>query len=154
MEVITLAYRTQGLIVAAGNPKSIKSIADLSRSGVRFVNRNAGSGTRLWLDAELRKRDIPSDAIHGYETVVKTHSEAAILIETGKADVSLGLRAAAHQHGLDFVPLFEERYDLVLPREQEKVLMPVLDYLQTLDFRKSLDALTGYNPAHSGEQIL
>jgi len=153
MDVVTLAYRTQGLIVAAGNPQSIKGIADLPRPGMRFVNRNAGSGTRLWLDAELRKRGIPSDAIHGYETVVKTHSEAAILIEAGQADVSLGLQAAAHQHGLDFMPLFEERYDLVLPREQEKVLTPLLDYLQTLDFRKSLDSLTGYNPAHSGEQI-
>lgn len=154
MEVITLANRTQGLIVAAGNPQSIKGIADLPRSGVRFVNRNAGSGTRLWLDAELIKRGIPSDAIRGYETVVQTHSEAALLIEAGKADVSLGLQAAAHQHGLDFIPLFEERYDLVLPREQEKILTPVLDYLQTLDFRKSLDSLTGYNPIHSGEQIL
>jgi putative molybdopterin biosynthesis protein len=154
MEVITLAYRTQGLIVAAGNPQSIKSIADLSRQGVRFVNRNTGSGTRLWLDAELLKRGIPSAAIRGYGTAVKTHSEAASLIEAGQADVSLGLQAAAHQHGLDFIPLFEERYDLILPRENEKPLPPLLDYLQTLNFRTALSSLTGYNPTHSGEQIL
>ena len=154
MEVITLAYRTQGLIVAAGNPKSIKSIADLPRSGVRFVNRNAGSGTRLWLDAELHKQGVSSDAIRGYGTVVKTHSEAAMLISNGQSDVSLGLQAAAHQHRLDFIPLFEERYDLILPRENEKRFAPLFDYLQTLDFRTALHSLTGYNPAHSGEQIL
>jgi putative molybdopterin biosynthesis protein len=154
MDVITLAYRTQGLILAEGNPKGIKSIADLPRPGVRFVNRNAGSGTRLWLDAELRRRGISSDVIDGYGTTVKTHSEAAALIASGQADVSLGLQAAARQHELDFIPLFEERYDLVLPREQEQALHPLLDYLQTLDFRKSLSVLTGYNPTHTGEQIL
>lgn len=154
VEIITLAYRTQGLMLSAGNPKDIKKIADLVRSNIRFVNRNAGSGTRLWLDAEIRKQKIPAEKINGYEKVVKTHSDAASLIETGKADVSLGLQAAAHQHGLDFIPLFEERYDLVLPREQEKQLNPLLDYIQTENFRNALNALTGYGTAHTGEQII
>jgi putative molybdopterin biosynthesis protein len=153
VEIVTLAYRTQGLMLSGGNPKGIRNIADLVQPTVRFVNRNAGSGTRLWFDTELRKLDIPTEKINGYEKVVKTHSEAASLIESGKADAALGLQAAAHQHNLDFIPLFEERYDLVLPRENEKTLMPVLDYLQTTDFRNSLASLTGYNPAHSGEQI-
>jgi putative molybdopterin biosynthesis protein len=153
MEIITLANRTQGLIVAAGNPNGIKHIADIARTNIRFVNRNAGSGTRLWLDKELKRLDIPSAKINGYDHVVRTHSEAAALISEGEADVSLGLQAAAHQRGLDFIPLFEERYDLVLPREQEETLNPILDYLQTADFRNSLNILTGYNPRHSGEQI-
>ena len=153
MEIVTLAYRTQGLILTQGNPKGIKKIVDLARDNVRFVNRNAGSGTRLWLDAELRKQKIPTEKIIGYEHSVKTHSEAASLIETGKADVSLGLQAAAHQHGLDFIPLFEERYDLILPREQEETLNPLLDYIQTADFRQLLNSLSGYSTAHSGEQI-
>ncbi len=153
VEIITLAYRTQGLILAEGNPKGIKKISDLAQANVRFVNRNAGSGTRLWLDAELHKQKIPAEKILGYENSVKTHSEAALLIEEGKADVSLGLQAAAHQHGLDFIPLFEERYDLILPREQEQTLNPLLDYIQTVDFRNSLNVLTGYSAAHSGEQI-
>ncbi len=76
------------------------------------------SGTRLWLDAELHKLKIPAENVNGYEKVVKTHTEAADLISTNKADVALGLQAAAYQHGLDFIPLFEERYDLVLPREE------------------------------------
>jgi putative molybdopterin biosynthesis protein len=153
VEVVTLAYRTQGLMLASGNPKEIKQIAEVARPDVRFINRNAGSGTRLWLDTELRKLKIPTDNINGYDKVVKTHSEAAALIASGKADAALGLQAAAHLHGLDFIPLFEERYDLVLPRENEKILTPLLDYLQTSAFRTELNALTGYNSLHSGEQI-
>jgi putative molybdopterin biosynthesis protein len=153
VEIVTLAYRTQGLMLSSGNPKNIKKIADIARPNVRFVNRNAGSGTRLWLDSELRKLNIPSAKVNGYDKEVKTHSEAAQLIETGKADVSLGLQAAAHQHRLDFIPLFEERYDLILPRENHEALMPLLEYIQTTDFRSSLKSLTGYDTAHSGEQI-
>jgi putative molybdopterin biosynthesis protein len=69
-------------------------------------------------------------------------------------DTALGLQAAAHRHGLDFISLFEERYDLVLPRENEKMLMPLLDYLQTAAFRTELNTLTGYNTTHSGEKIM
>jgi putative molybdopterin biosynthesis protein len=153
VEIITLAYRTQGLMLASGNPKGIKKIADIARPNVRFANRNAGSGTRLWLDAELRRLKLPVEKINGYENQVKTHSEAANLISQNKADVSLGLQAAAHQNGLDFVPLFEERYDLVLPREQEQNLNPLLEYIQTADFRTMLASLTGYNTRHSGEWV-
>ena len=153
VEIVTLAYRTQGLMFTGGNPKGIKKVADIAKPNIRFVNRNAGSGTRLWLDSELRKLNVPADTVNGYDKVVKTHTEAAALIVAGKADVSLGLQAAAHQHGLDFIPLFEERYDLVLPRENEKTLMPLLDYLQTSAFRTELSALTGYSSTHSGEQI-
>lgn len=153
VEIITLAYRTQGLMLANGNPKGIKKVADIARPNVRFLNRNPGSGTRLWFDNELNRLKIPTGQIDGYDIDVKTHSEAATLIEAGKADVSVGLQAAAHQRGLDFIRLFEERYDLVLPRENEKTLMPLLDYLQTSTFRTELNALTGYNTSHSGEQI-
>jgi putative molybdopterin biosynthesis protein len=154
MELVTLANRTQGLMLAPGNPKSIRSIADLSRRGVRFVNRNRGSGTRLWLDTELSKQGVEPERIHGYAHEVRTHSETAALIEAGYADCALGLQAAAARHGLDFIPLFEERYDLVLMRENERPLAPILDYLQTATFRRELNTLAGYNPAHSGEQTI
>jgi len=153
MEVITLAYRTQGLILTGGNPKGIKKVADIANSKVRFVNRNRGSGTRLWVDLELKKLGIPAEKVNGYETVVKTHNEAASLIETGKADAAIGLQAAAHKHNLDFIPLFEERYDFVLPSEQKKNLNPLLEYIQTADFRNILNSLTGYNTKHSGELV-
>jgi len=131
VEIITLAYRTQGLMLANGNPGAIRKISDIAQPNVRFVNRNAGSGTRLWFDAELRKLKIPAKKINGYDRVVITHNEAASAVQSGRADAALGLQAAAHQRALDFIPLFEERYDLVLPRENEKALAPVLDYLQT-----------------------
>jgi molybdate-binding protein len=153
VEIVTLAYRTQGLMFVGGNPKGIRRIADIAKPNIRFVNRNAGSGTRLWFDSELHKLNIPPDKVNGYGKVVKTHSEAAMFIANNKADTALGLQAAAHQHGLDFIPLFEERYDFVLPRENEKTLAPIIDYLQTATFRTELNTLTGYNSAHSGEQI-
>lgn len=153
VEVITLAYRMQGLMLAGGNPKGIKRVADIAKPNVRFVNRNRGSGTRLWLDAELRRQRIPVEKISGYENQVKTHSEAANSIFQNKADVSLGLQAAAHQKGLGFIPLFEERYDLVLPRERERNLNPLFDYIQTADFRALLSSLTGYDSRHSGEVV-
>ncbi len=153
VEIITLAHRTQGLILAGGNPKGVRSVADLTNAKIRFVNRNRGSGTRLWVDIQLKKLGISADEVRGYETVVKTHNEAAALIGTGKADAAIGLQAAAHKHGLDFIPLFEERYDFVLPKQQEKNLNPLLEYIQTADFRNTLNSLTGYNTAHSGEQV-
>lgn len=153
VEIITLAYRTQGLILAAGNPKGIKKIADIAREDVRFVNRNAGSGTRIWLDAELRRQKLPVEKINGYGDQVKTHSEAARIIHENKADVSLGLQAAARRHGLEFIPLFEERYDLVLPQAEERELNPLLEYIQTSNFRQALAELTGYSTLHSGEQV-
>jgi putative molybdopterin biosynthesis protein len=153
MEIITLAHRTQGLILAEGNPKSIKKIADLGRGNIRFVNRNPGSGTRLWLDKNIKQSGIAAENIKGYEINVKTHGEAAALIAHGRADATIGLQAAAALHGLHFIPLFEERYDLVLPRDQKEKLQPLLDYIQTAGFRKALAALTGYNTKHSGEEI-
>lgn len=153
VEVITLANRTQGLMFQVGNPKGIRRIEDLANTNIRFVKRNAGSGTRLWLDNELKKIGIPPDVISGYGVVVKTHSESAELIAARKADAALGLQAAAVQHGLGFLPLFEERYDLILPREHERILAPLLNYLQTVEFHRATEALTGYSAIHSGEKI-
>ena len=154
MELITLAHRIQGLMVRSGNPKSIKKIKDVAHKDVRFANRNPGSGTRLWFDAELKRLKMDAGKIRGYDQIAKTHTESASIIEAGQADVALGLQAAARQHHLDFIPLFEERYDLVLPRENEEFVTPLLDYLQTAAFRKELNSLTGYNTTHSGEQII
>ena len=153
MDLVTLAYRTQGLILAPGNPKGVGSVADLPRAGLRFINRNPGSGTRLWLDNELERLGIPSETINGYEHAVNTHTQCARAIASGKADAALGLQASARQYNLDFIPLFEERYDLVLPREQEDTLAPLLEHIQTAAFRREVSALTGYNTSHSGEQV-
>jgi len=153
VKMVTLAYRTQGLLLAQGNPKRIRSIKDLTRKSVRFINRNPGSGTRLWFDREIQRIGLSPKSIRGYDDSVRTHSESALAVQQGKVDVTLGIQAAAHQHDLDFIPLFEERYDLVIPEEQVKLVHPLLDTLQTASFRKTLSYLTGYNTAHSGEQI-
>jgi putative molybdopterin biosynthesis protein len=148
MQVVTLAHREQGLMTAACNPKVIRSLADLARADVIFINRNPGSGTRLWLDRQLQ-----AQGIHGYENAVSTHTECARLVQAGKSDVALGLRAAARQFGLDFLSLFHERYDIVFPQEQSTTLAPLLDTLQTSAFRQSVAALSGYEVTHTGEQI-
>lgn len=153
MNLVTLAYRMQGLMLAPGNPMGVRTAADLAREGLRFINRNPGSGTRLWLDGELERLGISPESIDGYEHVVNTHTECARAIASGQADAALGLQASARQYGLDFIPLFEERYDLVLPREQENSLAPLLEHIQTAAFRRDLSTMTGYNTSHSGEQI-
>ncbi|MBN1304890.1 MAG: helix-turn-helix domain-containing protein [Anaerolineales bacterium] len=153
VELVTLAHRTQGLIVPEGNPKGLREIKDLAREEVTFINRNPGSGTRVWLDRELAYLGLGPNQITGYDRVVNTHSGAAYLVWAGKADVALGIQAAAAQHQLGFVPLFDERYDLIFLRAQLEPVLPLLDYLQTKQFRTCLQSLTGYNTAHSGERI-
>jgi molybdate-binding protein len=153
MHVVTLAHREQGLLTAPSNPKAIHSLADLTREDVIFINRNLGSGTRLWLDNHLRTESISIESIRGYDNSVSTHTACANLVQSGKADVALGLRASAYQFGLDFTPLFQERYDLVFMQEQLHSLTPILDTIQTSTFRQGVNALTGYDTTHTGEQI-
>jgi putative molybdopterin biosynthesis protein len=153
VSLTTLAHRTQGLIVAPGNPKWIRDLTDLSREDVTFINRNPGSGTRLWLEMDLSRLRLPVTLIRGYGNFVNTHSATAKIVQAGEADVAIGIQAAAREAQLGFVPLFEERYDLVIPAEQAQLVRPLLDYLQTASFRKELTMLTGYNTAHSGEQV-
>jgi putative molybdopterin biosynthesis protein len=138
MRVITLAYREQGMITAPGNPKSIHSISDLANPGIIFANRNPGSGTRLWLDQQLGSLHIPGNRICGYPTTYGTHTECARLIS----------------EGLSFIPLFHERYDLVFPEEMKMPLAPLFETLQTGVFRQKMEALSGYETSHTGEQIL
>jgi putative molybdopterin biosynthesis protein len=153
MEIITLAYREQGLMTAPGNPKSIHGLADLAREAVTFSNRNAGSGTRLWLDRQLNEIGIPAQSIRGYENTVSTHLQSAQAVFSGQVDAALGLRAAAHQYDLEFIPLFHERYDLIFSEEQAKLLSPILNTLQSSVFHRSVEGLTGYETQHTGEQI-
>jgi putative molybdopterin biosynthesis protein len=153
MRIITLAHREQGLMTAPGNPKGIRSLADLARADVSFINRNPGSGTRLWLDQQLQTLGIPAKAIRGYQATVSTHTKSAWAVFSGAADAAVGLRAAAHPLGLDFIPLFHERYDLIFAQEQAELLDPLLEALQSSAIRRGIEGLTGYETLHSGEQI-
>ncbi len=153
MQLITLAHREQGMMTLPGNPKSIHSLQDLTRQDVVFINRNAGSGTRLWLDNHLLENHISPKDIQGYENSVSTHTACANMVKQQNADAAIGLRASAHQFGLEFIPLFHERYDLVFMQDQCQSLIPLLDTMQTSSFRHKIDTLTGYDTTHTGEEI-
>jgi molybdate-binding protein len=157
VSVFTVAHREQGLITAPGNPLGLREVADLARTGLRFVNRNRGSGTRLWLDVNLHREGIEPDAIAGYGTEVETHSEAASAVAGGTADVALGVQAAAEAEGLGFVPLFRERYDLVVHKDRlgEPEVSRLLERLQSRPFRREAGRLRGYDMDEAGtEQIV
>lgn len=154
VRLITLAYRTQGIMVQPGNPKQIRSLQDLYRSDVLFVNRNPGSGTRTWLQQELHRLGIPVSAVRGFENGLMTHRESARAILQGQADAALGIQAAALQAGLGFIPLFEERYDLVVSEQALGQVAPLLEAVQTAEFRQQVAKLSGYAMAHSGEQVV
>ena len=153
--VVTLAHRLQGLYIQQGNPESISSLNDLTRENITFVNRGIGSGTRLWLDQQIKKLDINPQDIHGYEISVNTHFSVAERILSGKAQVGLGVQAAAQKCGLGFIPLFIERFDLVFLDEAyySKLLHPTLEYLQTANFRNEVEALGGYEAHDTGREI-
>jgi putative molybdopterin biosynthesis protein len=143
------------LIVPKGNPKQITSLQDLTRDNIRMVNRNKGSGTRLWLDGKLAKNSLPYEHLRGYQQEVQTHTAVAQAVADGKADVGVGLQAAASQFDLDFIPLFQERFDLVLFQEQfeNKNIVPLFDFLNSAAFRKIVQSLGGYQTNHSGEKL-
>lgn len=153
VQVITLAYRTQGLMLAPGNPQQIRSLEDLAKPGVIFINRNPGSGTRVWLEQELKRLGISVSQVIGFGNAVKTHRESALAIQQGQAHAAIGIQAAAEQAGLDFIPLFEERYDLVSSHDQHEQLTPIFETLQSAAFRRRIGGLAGYATAHSGETI-
>jgi len=154
--LITLVHREQGLLVAPGNPHRIHQLEDLARPDVRIINRNRGSGTRLWLDHQLHRLSLPAQALHGYEREARTHIAVAEAINGGRADAGLGVEAAARKYDLDFIPLFQERFDLVMPREQisDQHLRPFFDILSSLHFRRTVEALGGYQTEHTGDQII
>jgi putative molybdopterin biosynthesis protein len=153
MEIMTFAHRVQGLAVPRSNPLGIRSISDLAQTGLRFINRNLGSGTRLWLDAELKRLGISHEYIEGYANSASTHTETARAVAEGRADATVGLQAAAQQCGLDFIPLFNERYDLIFPHEHSNQLDIFLNYIQSKDFKNQLSRLSGYEFSNIGKQV-
>lgn len=150
--LITLAHREQGLIVPAGNPRGFVDLAEAVAGGARLVNRNRGSGTRVWLDRLLADAGVDRARVAGYDDEVMTHEAAAQAVATGAADVTLGILPAARAHGLGFVPLVEERFDLVTPREhyESELLAPLLRLVSDDDFKRSIEELGGYATRETG----
>jgi putative molybdopterin biosynthesis protein len=155
VRVISLVGREQGLLVRTGNSKCIRTLEDLTRPEVTYVNRQRGSGTRVLLDYHLGSLGIVPETIVGYNQEEYTHLAVAAAIASGRADCGLGIAAAAQALSLDFVPLFKERYDLVVPLDYYggDLLAPLWEVLQDPAFRKSVAALPGYDVEPMGALI-
>ena len=156
VRVVTFAAWEQGLVVRSGNPKSIRSLADLSGNHVRVMNRERGSGSRDLLDRGLRQLGIPSEQIRGYNSIAQGHLAAAYAVATGVADCCIAPRSAARCFGLDFIPLALERFDLSFMRATLELpaAKAVLDLLNRSTLRKKLQCIAGYDTAHTGEILV
>ncbi len=153
--VVALAAWEQGLMVAAGNRKKIRGVADLARRDVRFVNREKGAGIRDQLDRALADAGVPASTIAGYERTAPGHLASAHAVACNGADVALGIRAAAVALGLDFVPLSHVRFDLVIPTDHvsHAVVSAMLDLLNGRSLRADLATLPGYDVSSTGSVI-
>lgn len=150
---INLADRRLGLILPPGNPKKVSGLADLVRPGFRFVNRQSGSGTRVWLDLALRNLGIDSARIAGYETEKITHSAVAQAVAEDAADAGIGLEGAAISYGLDFLFLTHDRYDLIVPEPvmQIPAMAAMVEWLNSTATRQVIESLGGYDTGSTGQ---
>ncbi len=153
--VITLVGREQGLMVPAGNPHGLRSLADLHGSQIRYVNRQRGAGTRILLDYHLEKLGLQASEIRGYSQEEYTHLAVAAAIASGRADCGLGIPAAAQALGLDFVPLYQERYDLIIPKGHynSELVLPLSRVLHEQAFRDAVSAMPGYDVSRMGDVV-
>jgi putative molybdopterin biosynthesis protein len=156
VKVVALVGRDQGLMVKPGNPKGIKSLRDLTSPNVQFVNRQRGAGTRVLLDYHLKLMTIAPERIVGYSQEEYTHLGVAAAIASGRADCGLGIAAAAQALNIEFIPLFQERYDLVIPRQfaEGDLLAPLFELLAERRFREAVSQLPGYDVSVMGTVIL
>ncbi|MEN6429981.1 MAG: substrate-binding domain-containing protein [Coriobacteriales bacterium] len=154
MAMITVADREQGLVVRPGNPLRLTSLADLAEPGVRMVNRELGSGTRTWFDSEIARCGVDAAGLDGYESVADTHAGVAEAVLKGSADAGIAPRGAADAAGLGFVPLFVERYELVMDesRLQDERVARLIDTLTSGAFQRRFAELGGYDPVRAGEE--
>ena len=153
--VVNMAYRQQGLFVFPENPKKIKGINDLVRKDIRFINRQKGSGTRVLFDYLLQKNHIQAEGIQGYEQEEFTHLMVASAVANQRVDAGIGIYSAARAFGLDFIPLIEERYDLIIPEKyfHSEGIEKLLDTMRTQRFKEQATALGGYDLSQCGEII-
>lgn len=151
--LITLTHRQQGLMVLPGNPKNIQAMPDLAGDNITYVNRQAGSGTRVLLDYQLNKETMDCDTIRGYDNEEYTHMAVAVSVLSGKSDAGLGILAAARALNLDFVPITEERYDLIVPTEflELEMIQQLLSIINSSNFKKAVEKLGGYSTRETGK---
>jgi putative molybdopterin biosynthesis protein len=155
VKVVTWVEREQGLLVKKGNPKKILSIEDVAREDMRIVNRQRGAGTRVLLDFLLKNKGIQAEKVRGYELEEFTHLSVAAAIASDRADCGLGIAAAARALDLDFIPIFMERYDFVIPCRylEGDLLAPLFDLMTDVSFKQAVSALSGYNIRDMGKIV-
>jgi putative molybdopterin biosynthesis protein len=151
--LVHVAKRMQGLLTAKGNPKNIRTVADLARKDVRFVNRQYGSGTRILLDMMLKESGVDRHSIQGYDREESTHAATAVLVKEGIADVGLAIYPVSRIFALDFIPLMEEEYDVLVTKEfsADPRWQLFMELLASPEFASRLDDLGGYNTKDSGK---
>jgi putative molybdopterin biosynthesis protein len=154
-KLVNFVRREQGLMIAPGNPHRITGVHDLAHGQLRYVNRDPGSGTRVEFDQMLARLAINSNSIRGYERSEPTHLAVAAAIAAGQADAGMGIRAAAHQFGLDFVPLLNEQYYFACLKDTlaEPAMQRLLQLLRGAQWRSLMDDLPGYDPNNAGEVV-
>jgi putative molybdopterin biosynthesis protein len=152
VRLVECVGRTQGLMLAPGNPLGIRGLEDLARPGLRYVNRQPGSGTRILIDYLCRQKGIDTGAIYGYEREEFTHTSVAAQIASGTADAGMGIWSAAKLYGLDFLPVCMEQYDLLIPDSafDTPMVQRLLEVLQSGAFRARMEALGGYTLSRPG----
>lgn len=150
--LMRFAHWEMGWLVANGNPKNIRTVSDLARKDVRFVNREKGSGSRYLLDLLLSKAGVAPKSVPGYETTVGSHHEGGLCVGRDEADVAMGLRSVAVVHGLDFVPMAHVGFDLVIPSDlmEHPTVALLCESLQSNRLQRELQALPGYETTETG----
>ncbi len=154
LQLINLCYRQQGLIVARGNPLNITGFEDVAEHKLSFINRQNGAGTRLLTDKTLKDLGINPKDINGYEHEEYTHMSVAAAIANGSVNCGMGILAAANALNIDFVPVAEERYDLIIPKQflDDNKIMALLDLIRnSSEFKELVNRLGGYNLRDSGK---
>lgn len=152
--VVNLLSRKAGFYVAKGNPQSINTWTDLNRSGLRLVNREMGSGARVLLDEKLRLHGIKTEQLIGYDQIQTNHLSVAAKVSSGEADVGVGIeKTASIINQIDFIPLIQERYDLVMLKKPENQawIHALMLILQSKDFKQELGAIAGYDLSLTGQ---
>ena len=155
MKLVRCVGRQQGMMVAKGNPLNIQRFSDIAREGIRYVNRQKGSGTRILTDYLCAQEDLDTAAIYGYDREELTHTSVAAQIVSGSADAGMGIYSAANLYGLDFIPICIEEYDLLIPDHawDTPQIRQLIATMKSDAFQEKILSLGGYTVENCGEII-
>lgn len=153
--VVPLFHRELGLLLRPGNPLGLRTLADLTRAGVRMINRQEGSGTRHYIDQEFSRLGIDPEGIKGYDDSISTHLEVGLKILRQEADAGMATKATARLLGLDFIPFTQERFDILIPKERffSRGIQTLLELVGSREFRSRVEKMGGYDTSESGRMI-